>query len=628
MKYKLCVVAPDKQIADTVRTVIDEVGDELQSKFIIIEGDMETGVRNVKPIIEQGVDAIVSRGGTAYILAQIYTRIPVISIQIDAMDILKTVRSIPGKHKIGFISYSNVIYQYQAMASVLGVKTITYFRFFDYGEEYRVDQYVREAKEKGCDILIGGAHVRDFSKKYGIQSVYLGSGKDTVLKAIREAETALQVRQREKDNLKIINDIVDHAYIGVAVFDKRRRVQRWNTTLLTQFPELTRLKADEIAVCISSVFSHSHLTQVLKGEYPEFGEIIRSGQHNYAVRWHTIRDKQHIVGATAFVQGTEELQTYARTMRKKMQDKGLVARYTLDDIVGRSLSIRKVKREVLRYARTRSNVLITGESGTGKEMLAQAIHNLSDRRHGPFVAINCGAFSESLLESELFGYESGAFTGAQKSGKAGVFELADGGTLFLDEIGDMPYVLQNRLLRVLQERAVMRVGGSRVIPVDVRIVAATNQNLEEAVEKKQFRLDLYYRLDVLRIQVPALRERSGDIPLLAKIFLDKFNQRYKTNKSFASEVYRYLSMHTWPGNVRQLMNAVERMALLSEKPAITLAVAQEADEEAVCQEEKKEAEPELASEIEAWLKQGKTYDEIAVMLGISRSTLWRLRKNG
>ena len=624
MNYKICVVAPENQISCAVHELTEELKDELYGKIIVVNGDMEHGVRNAKTVIEQGVDAIISRGGTAYLLSQVYSRIPVIAIQIDALDILKTVRRIGEDKHIGFISYSNVIYQYQAMAEVLGVNRISYYQFVDYGEEELIEQFVQEAGECGVDILIGGAHVQNYAKKYGLSSVFLESGKDTILKAIHEAETAILVKRKEQENLKIINDIVDHAYIGIVVFDKHRRVKKWNTTFLSMFPQLLQVDSDHLEEHIGHLFTASQLPDVLKGRSPDMGEVLQVGNRTYALRWHTILDKRRITGATAFIQETEELQSYARSMRKKMQEKGLVARYTLDDIVGRSLVVRKIKREATKYAGTRSTVLLTGESGTGKEMLAQAIHNLSDRRHGPFVAINCGAFTESLLESEIFGYEEGTFTGARKGGKAGVFELADGGTLFLDEIGDMPYVLQNRLLRVLQEKAVIRVGGSKVIPVDVRIIAATNQMLEKAVEEKKFRLDLFYRLDVLRIRMPALRERTGDIPLLSRVFLARLNQKYKTEKSFAPEVLRYLNSQKWPGNVRQLMNTIERMVLISDEYTITLQDVQgiwdiipdkEVDEENI-----------TLKKIRKLVGEGKTYSQIASILGISRSTLWRFRQ--
>ena len=203
-------------------------------------------------------------------------------------------------------------------------------------------------------------------------------------------------------------------------------------------------------------------------------------------------------------------------------------------------------------------VLIEGESGTGKELLAQSIHNGSDRREGPFVAVNCAAIPENLLESELFGYEAGAFTGAKREGKAGLFEMAHRGTLFLDEIGEISKNVQTRLLRVLQEKEIMRVGGNKIIPIDVRIVSATNQNLREQSQEGLFREDLYYRLNVLWLKVPPLRKRCGDVALLAERFLEQ----YYPDKSKLDQILPALAAYSWPGNIRELQNTMERYGVL------------------------------------------------------------------
>ncbi|MBI3026270.1 MAG: sigma-54-dependent Fis family transcriptional regulator [Candidatus Tectomicrobia bacterium] len=231
--------------------------------------------------------------------------------------------------------------------------------------------------------------------------------------------------------------------------------------------------------------------------------------------------------------------------------------------IGNHPSVRAVKELVRQVAPTSATVLILGESGTGKELVASAIHSLSERRSGPYIKLNCAALPETLLESELFGYERGAFTGAAQR-KEGRFRLAHGGTLFLDEIGDMPLVLQPKILRVLQEGEFERVGGTETLKADVRIVASTNRDLERAVAERAFREDLYYRLNVIRVQLPALRERRGDVPLLAEHFLQRFaakNSRPVTG--FSREAVAILSNYDWPGNVRELENTVERAVVLS-----------------------------------------------------------------
>ncbi len=241
-----------------------------------------------------------------------------------------------------------------------------------------------------------------------------------------------------------------------------------------------------------------------------------------------------------------------------------------EDFVFRSAVMEKVFKLIDRVAGVNSHVLITGESGVGKEIVARLIHEFSPRVRGPFLQINCGAIPESLLESELFGYEEGAFTGARSGGKKGIFELCQGGTLLLDEIGELPMSMQVKLLRVLQQQEVFSLGAIRPVKLDVRIVAATNKNLEEMVAQHSFRADLFYRLNVVPIHIPALRERVPDIVPLALYFLEVFNGKYKSNKRFEPEVLSALERYSWPGNVRELENLVERLVVVSEDEVLTL----------------------------------------------------------
>lgn len=235
---------------------------------------------------------------------------------------------------------------------------------------------------------------------------------------------------------------------------------------------------------------------------------------------------------------------------------------TQGDVVGQSASIRLTLETLAQAAPSQATVLLYGESGTGKELLAQKVHSLSDRKGGPFVAVNCAALPDNLLESELFGHEKGAFTGASAR-REGRFERASGGTLFLDEIGETSSAVQVRLLRVLQEGEIERLGGNEIIPVDVRVVAATNRSLEQAVEKGEFREDLYYRLNVIQIEVPPLRNRHGDIILLAQHFLARFAEKNnKTMRGFSEAALRVLESHRWAGNVRELENTIERCVVL------------------------------------------------------------------
>lgn len=247
----------------------------------------------------------------------------------------------------------------------------------------------------------------------------------------------------------------------------------------------------------------------------------------------------------------EELQYYREEYQKANASVG-----GIDHIIGISPQIADLKKRVLKVAKRDFPVLITGETGTGKEVFAKSLHMESQRRDKPIISINCAAIPLDLLESELFGYEEGAFTGARKGGKIGKFQLADGGTLFLDEIGDMPLNLQAKLLRVLQEHEIERVGGTKTIPIDVRIIAATKQNLPEMIVEGTFREDLYYRLNVINLEMAPLRERPEDILLYAGNTLDSLNQHYKTNTILSDSVKRRLREYKWPGNVRELINVI------------------------------------------------------------------------
>jgi transcriptional regulator with PAS, ATPase and Fis domain len=250
----------------------------------------------------------------------------------------------------------------------------------------------------------------------------------------------------------------------------------------------------------------------------------------------------------------EEVNYYKTKAEKKIKSK-----YYFSDLIGNSPSFTAVKKLAERVSNSQSAVLLLGESGTGKELYASAIHNNSTRASFPYVPINCASIPEHLLESELFGYDDGAFTGAKKGGKKGQFQIANRGTIFLDEIGDMPLAMQSKLLRVLQEREILPVGAQKSIPVDVRIIAATHRNLEKMVEEGTFRQDLYYRLNVIKIEIPPLRERNGDIELISIKLLEKLERKfYRSGIKLSAEVVERLNQHKWQGNIRELEDVLER----------------------------------------------------------------------
>jgi two-component system NtrC family response regulator len=296
-------------------------------------------------------------------------------------------------------------------------------------------------------------------------------------------------------------------------------------------------------------------------------------------------------------------------------------------MLGTSRQMQEVFNSIRKVANTEAPVLILGESGTGKERAAQAIHNLSARKNGPFVAINCGAIPESLLESELFGHEKGAFTGAHAQ-RLGKFETAQGGTLFLDEVGELPQPLQVKMLRFLQERVIQRIGGRKDIPIDCRVITATNVDLKKAMMEGKFREDLFYRIAVVILRLPPLRERSGDAALLAQAFLKRFSaESGKEKLRFSSNALKAIQNYNWPGNVRELENRVRRAIIMAEKSVIT-----ESDLEitplltpiaATSLKEAREAlEKEMATN--AMTRHKGNLTQAAADLGISRPTLYEM----
>ncbi|MEH7483822.1 sigma 54-interacting transcriptional regulator, partial [Neobacillus drentensis] len=277
--------------------------------------------------------------------------------------------------------------------------------------------------------------------------------------------------------------------------------------------------------------------------------------------------KQKNIGEVTAFQDVTRIQALEQDIRKKIQKKGFSSKYSINDIIGQSPRIRDILHVMNKIAKTDRTVLILGENGTGKELFAHSVHQLSTRNNGPFIPVNFAGLPESLAESELFGYEEGTFTGAVRGGKQGLFELAHNGTIFLDEIGDASKNLQTLLLRVLQEKQVMRVGGRSIIPVNVRVIAATNKDLKKLVEEGCFREDLYYRLFVLPLRVPSLRERKEDIPELLTHFIKEFCQ---TKPIISEEVMDGLVNYDWPGNVRELGSVVQYMITVMENNIVTL----------------------------------------------------------
>ncbi|SMC49683.1 sigma 54-interacting transcriptional regulator [Sporomusa malonica] len=351
--------------------------------------------------------------------------------------------------------------------------------------------------------------------------------------------------------------IVDRIEDGVLAIDEEDKIRITNQKAL----EILHLQGRKIIHQQAEISIPAHFYQIICQLPYEKEEVMNWESQTFFFRKTNILIDGRNFGYLILFRRASEINKLEHDYRRKQSSKGLVAKYTFSDLTGISAAFTKFTGIARNMARSSSTILLLGETGTGKELLAQAIHNASARRWEPFVGVNFAAISESLLESELFGYEEGAFTGAKKGGHIGLFEQAHKGTIFLDEIGDASAVIQNRLLRVLQEREIMKVGGNRVIPVDIRVVAATNRNLDDMVQAGLFRADLYYRLNVLPVYIPALRDRKDDIPLLVQEFIKKIcNELKRPNFRFSREAMDNMLDYRWPGNIRELENIIQYLA--------------------------------------------------------------------
>jgi PAS domain S-box-containing protein len=392
----------------------------------------------------------------------------------------------------------------------------------------------------------------------------------------KKAKEELEFQLRElKDSLDMLEDILNYAYEGYVLVDNQGKIVKMNYEKLMGIKE-----EDALGKPVEGVIENTRMHIVVKTGVKELRDVQRIQGHDMITNRIPIVKNGRIIGGvgTVLFKDVSEVKELAHQLldlqSKINKYRGEIeriqgTRYSFDSIITRNGKMEYLKKVGRKAAESNSTVLITGESGTGKEMFAHAIHKASYRKAEAFIPINCAAIPRDLLESELFGYEGGAFTGARKEGKPGKFELATGGTIFLDEIGTMPMEMQAKLLRVLEAKEFERIGGNKKIDLDARVIAATNENIEEEIRKGKFREDLYYRLNVITIDIPPLRDRPEDISLLAENLLEYLIKEMRTGeKELSPETVKILRRYSWPGNVRELRNVLERAINLSSKTLI------------------------------------------------------------
>jgi len=594
----------NEELTRQVERVLGPTEDSIQI-ITTSRATVDEDIRNV----DQEIALIVSRGSLGQYIAQ---RFPyhVILMRISLMDILKNVAELKaeGAKKIAVIASSawadkdfSLCDEQTMGCTFLMAETI----------EERLE-LIENLRSAGFDALITIGQEADLARRYGLKVRTLTTTETSIIDSYKDAKfiaSVIRSEQLRSGQVRFLLDNSDDALVLLGQdqvsYANMQAKQLFGTAnipyqSLTPYLEMrnSTAKVGEVSVLVNST-SYSVSRQ-------DFGHII------------SFKDISNI-------HKTEQIV-------RRSQQKGFVAKASFNNIICESVTMKHCIEDALQYAQFDSNVLIIGETGTGKELFAQSIHNASARRNQPFVSINCAAIPPNLLESELFGYVDGAFTGAKKSGKYGVFELANNGTLFLDEIGEMPLELQSRLLRVLQEKELMRIGDDKIIPVNVRVICATNRDLLRHIEDGKFRADLYYRINVLKLTIPPLRARPADICPLFKYYLHIFGQKYRKTVQLSSpESISVLENYPWPGNTRELMNIAERTVVLCEGEQLSAVFLQSllsGESQRPKNRPAKERPPKRRTisreEVEKLLAV-YSQPEVCEMLGISRTTLWRIK---
>lgn len=558
-KNEICLIAPSENLAIQARKII-------KNKKLNISVDvaaLEDAVSIARKCIEQGVWLFISRQGTGNsIKKELDTT--VVNIPMVASDYIPAIQRV--RDKKGLIA----IFSYEACTDEL--KTICYllniemkhYQFFDTPS---CKKSIYQAKKDGAIWGIGGVVGDIFAKEINLPYIIVESSINSIEHSIDSAcqlytlQNENKIKQEKLEiKLERFQNILDYTHDAIIAIDTSGMVE-----VVNKVAERLLNPRDKpyIGKYIENILPNTSMPTTLRTGKVEVGQLMTIYNTTVSTNRVPIIVNDEIKGVVATFQDVRYLQNAERNIRVQLHEKGLVAKYKFSDIIGVSPKIIKAKEMAESFADSNFTVMLYGETGTGKEMFAQSIHNSSPRSNGPFVAINCTALSKTLLESELFGYADGSFTGAKRGGKAGLFETVHGGTIFLDEIGELPIEVQTQFLRVLQEKEVRRVGGNSIIPVDIRIIGATNKNLLQLVKEGKFRSDLYYRLHVLTVNIPPLCERENDFLKIAKYFYLNITEKFNSDEleNLISILKRYM-FYSWPGNIRELNNFVERIYLL------------------------------------------------------------------
>lgn len=636
-KVRIGIFASSQSLIDRIQVLAAPQ----QNQIYINTRGLDDAIPAALEMQRNGIEVIISRRGTAHLLRENLS-VPVLSFPHRSLDILISLRAAANEgQRILLPVFRHEMSGIAILEDLLDVDLIQEI----YHDKASLEQVIARARRKGCEVVVGGSVTQQISETIGIKFVEIRTSDEDITATIENAKSVARATREQKAMARRYRAIIDAASDGIIAADGDGRI----TTLNKTAAKMLRIEnRDVVGQPITAVVPNSPVPRVLQTKNPIHDRLAQVDGDRFVFSHLPVVLDGEAIGAVSTFRDIGNVMRTENVVRRSLS-RGLVAKYELDELVHVSPAMRDVVNIGKQYAKTESTILIMGETGTGKEIFAHGIHNLSQRASRPFVSVNCAALPEQLLESELFGYEEGAFTGSKKGGKPGRFEIAHQGTIFLDEIDTTPEAMQIRLLRVLQEREVMRVGGDRKIPIDVRVIAAAGRDLGAAVQEGAFRADLFFRLNVLRLQIPPLRRRLEDIPVLLDFFIRLFSDRQKLDPIRLPEAYMdKLKRYEWPGNVRQLRNFAERLVMncslrcshdmldvlhheLTEYSAAPDRPVESPAPPAALKTRVKETaqQSEKAMITEALERARYRKGEAARQLGISRTTLWRkLRELG
>lgn len=555
----ILIIAPYSELAKDAVQLREKT--DFKFSLILSESDLP-----YQQQINPSTRVVISRGGTAKSLRELL-ELPVIDVPVTPSDILQAISAVAkcGYKKIAIITPTNILSQKNHTLELSDELQLIFETDVDVQIGDTVKRLIQNEK---VEAIIGDRVATQIALQHKVHGHLLKSSEESLLMALETATNVLRAQTRERAQIKEMQSILNVINEGVLTIDPNGIVKVNNNSAKRIF---NFYEDDIVGKKYSDCFVDPRLLKVIE-EKKEERNLLHTTENGkkIVVNQIPIYIDSIFQGSVGIYQEISEIQNLELNIRKRLNDRGLIARNTFDDFVTLNSQMKQVTSEARLYAKSEGTVLIYGETGTGKELFAQSIHNASKRHKGPFVSVNCAALNENLLESELFGYVEGAFTGALKGGKSGLFELAHGGSLFLDEIGEISPQFQAKLLRVLQEKEVRRIGADRIIPIDVRIICATNKSLYDLVEDGEFRKDLYYRLSTLELDLIPLRYRKEDIIPLSVSFLKTEMVREKRNLSWENEdVFLPLLDHEWLGNARELQNAIHRLIICTQEEKLT-----------------------------------------------------------